>query len=213
MEIIQAKNGNLLPFQIEKVVRVLQEGGIVVYPTDTLYGVGCNAFDGEAVKKIFELKGRSSSEKVSVLVGEIGSIKKYAYVGMLEEAFLKKYLPGPVTVILKLKKDLIGKGKFAGEVVNDNDAVGFRVIDKYNFINEVCLKCGFPIVATSANLSQPETVNSNVEYVLGQFADKLDLIDVVIDAGDLGNIIPSTVVDISKSPYQILRKGAEDIEL
>lgn len=211
MKIIKVKNNNISDLERDLIVDSLSNNEIVVYPTDTIYGLGVNAFSKDAVKKVYDLKGRKKGDYFSVMVESVDEIKKYASIGFFEEQFLNKYLPGPVTVILKLKPEILRNGMFSKYIVNRKGAVGFRVIKKHGYLNDVLHAAGFPIISTSANKSGAGIIRSNIHFVLKQFKNDLDSISIVIDSGDLGNVQPSTIVDLSQTPYSILRRGVLDV--
>ena len=213
MKKIIVNNDNIEKQQIEEIADIIKNGGLIIYPTDTVYGMGCNACDQSAVDHLFEVKGRKDENKVSVMVDSVDTIKKYANVGLLEEKYILEYLPGAVTVILKIKDNFAKEGHFARQVVNDDSAVGFRVIDKFRFLPEIIRKTGCPLVTTSANLSNAGVIGANIDYVKNQLEKVWDQISVVIDAGDLGNRLPSTVVDMTKTPFTILRQGVKEITI
>lgn len=211
MDIITIKNKRLTTVDSKKLEDGLREGKVIIYPTDTIYGIGANAFSHEAVKKVFALKGRKKGDVFSVMVDGVDTIKKYAVVGRLEDEFLKKYLPGPVTVILPLKPEILAQKIFSSYTINERGAVGFRVIRQFAFIREAIKKTGLPLITTSANKSGAGIIESSLAYVKKQFKNDWKQIDLVIDAGDLANTHPSTVVDLSQTPYSILRRGIVDV--
>ncbi|MFA4930672.1 MAG: L-threonylcarbamoyladenylate synthase [Patescibacteria group bacterium] len=211
MKIIKIADGCLSKAQLAEVVNVLKNDGVIVYPTDTVYGLGGSAMSPVAVDKIIRLKERLSKDVFSVMVDSIDTIKKYAQVGLFEEEFLKKYLPGPVTVVLKLKEEFLFNKRLVPEVINIDGATGWRVVNTFDFLPKLCRQFGLPIVSTSANKSKQGKYESNIEFVLDQFRHNLKEIDIILDAGLMRNNLPSTVVDLSKSPYLVLRRGAEDI--
>jgi len=173
--------------QLDKAVKILKQGGIIVYPTDTVYGVGCNVFDEKAVKKLLEIKNRGRNP-LSVAVSNIEMIEKVAFIK--ERDFIKKLLPGPFTFVLKKKpivSDLITAGL---------DTVGVRIPDN-KFVLEMIKKAGFPVIATSANKSGQESATS---------PEQVDLkVDFVVK-GECKHKKPSTVFDLEKKI--IIRQGA-----
>ena len=178
---------------IREAITVLANGGIVLYPTDTIYGLGANIFDNRAVKKVFEIKQRSPLKPLSILVSDVDAINLVAKVSIHQKQVINKYLPGPYTFILK-------KRKIVPRIVTSGSSlVGVRVPD-----NEIACKLAtvFPITTTSANLSD-EDVLSNPKDILDQLDCKVDL---VIDVGDLSSNQASKVVDLSSSNPIIVRK-------
>lgn len=177
---------------IKSAIRVLENDGTVVYPTDTIYGLGVSIYSEKAIKKAYALKNRPYNKPLSVCLSEIEDICKIAYLDK-EDDHIKDFLPGPFTIILK-KKEHISSLLTAGR-----DKIGVRIPN-----NKICreLTRKFPITATSANLSG-KAVPESVDEVIEQFGDSVDLI---IDGGKTKGI-PSTVIDWTTHPPKILRKG------
>lgn len=179
--------------KIERAVNILEEGGVVVYPTDTIYGLGANIFLENAVKKVYSLKGRNYSKPLSVCVSELEDIGKIAHLDGTEK--IEELLPGPFTIILKKKENVSPLLTAGGE------KIGIRIPD-----NMICreLTRKFPITSTSANLSGEEVPQSAGE--IGKLWG--DSVDLVIDGGKLQET-PSTVIDWTTMPPKILRKGGD----
>ncbi len=135
-----------MKISVEKAVEIIKKGGVVVYPTDTVYGLGANALDEKAVRKVFEIKKRDFKKPISIIVRDIKMAKKVASFGKNTEKILKKILPGPVTVILYKKKIL------PDILTGGSNKVGLRIPD-YNFTKKLMSQLDFPITTTSANLS------------------------------------------------------------
>lgn len=179
---------------------VLAQGGVVLYPTDTVYGLGADALNKEAVDTIRYIKGREDAKPLLVMVNGIDMLKQYAVVGKLAEQLTHKYWPGALTLILnctnkKLLKILGGK----------DGKVGFRMPNN-PFCLELLEDYPNPIISTSANISgkaQP----SSVKEILEQLSDKARCIDLVIDDGEAIENKPSTIVDVSDNEIKVLRKG------
>lgn len=181
--------------QINKILESLKSGGVIAYPTDTLYGIGSDATNQDAIKKIFEIKGRDFSKPLSIACSSIDMIKKYADVSFDIEKMLQKILPGPYTVLLP-KKDSISNLLTAG-----SNLVGVRIPD-HILILEIIKQFGKPIVTTSANLSgRPDIVN---------LEDIGLLVDYVVQ-GDCKYNRPSTI--FNPTSKEILREGANVEEI
>lgn len=174
---------------IEKAVKVLRNGGILLYPTDTLIGLGCDALNSEAVKKIFELKGRDFKKPMSIACSDVEMVKEYADLSSKEEQILLDLLPGPYTFILT-KNDKIPDTLTAG-----SKSVGVR-IPNYPILLEVIQKLGRPIITTSANQSGQTDIKTLEECV---YPVEFILSTSFEYAG------PSTVFDIKNKT--ILREG------
>lgn len=181
--------------EIKTVLNVLKEGGTVIYPTDTLYGLGANAFNHDAVKKIFEIKNRPLNKPISVCVSNVDDIQKIAYINKSVEKQIKNLFPGPFTVILKKKDNILPI------LTSGREKIGIRIPD-----NEICkmISKEFPITTTSANISG-EKMPESIDEIIEQLDDAVDLI---IDAGTYKERIHSTVIDMTVSPPEILRSGA-----
>ena len=179
--------------QISNGVEILKKGGVIAYPTDTVYGIGCNIFDEKAVKRVFELKGRNYNQPLSVAVSNFKMLEQLAFITEKEKEILQKLLPGPFTIILP-KKPVV-----SGLVTADSELVGLRIPD-YKQVIEMINKAGFPIVTTSANLSGKEPPVR---------AEEVDLeVDFVVE-GECKHKEPSTVIDLKDR--KVIREGAGKI--
>ena len=176
--------------QIKKAVEVLREGGVIAYPTETVYGLGADISNQSAVNQVFKLKGRDFSKPLSIAVANFKTIKELTKLSSKQERMVRRLLPGPVTVLLpksKVVSDLITAG---------GKLVGIRFPD-HQIAREIIKGFGRPITATSANLSGgPEILE----------AKGIDLpVDLVVK-GKCQYGEGSTVIDLEKN--QIVRKGA-----
>lgn len=184
--------------ELNKVYIVLKNGGIVIFPTETVYGIGGNALDENAVKRIYEVKKRPMEKALSILIGSKEDIKKYAKItNELEQKIIDNFMPGPITLILKKKKN-----KNFNVFTNNNETIGVRIPDS-KIIKEILDKCKFPIAAPSANISgKPSGVN--MQEIKKDFDGKAD---ILIDGGICKETKPSTIVKIEKDEIVILREG------
>ena len=178
---------------VSQAIRVMADGGVVLYPTDTVYGLGANIFDNKAVKRVFDIKKRSYLKPLSILVSDVDAIGLVAKLSTSQREIINDYLPGPYTFILN-KTDIVSRHITAG-LRN----VGVRVPD-----NELACRLAsvFPITTTSANLSDDEML-SNPKEILEQLGRDVDL---VIDVGDLESAKSSSVIDLTGMEPKILRK-------
>ena len=175
---------------IEKAAGIIKKGGVVIYPTETVYGIGTSIFSEKALKKVFEIKGRETGKPVSVAVSSFRMMEDLVYMDEKERDFIRKFLPGPVTVLLRKKStvpDILTPG---------TDLVGIRFPD--NRIATMLIElAGVPITSTSANLSGEEPPES-----VDQIKIKADyILDCGVCTGE-----PSTVVDLQN--LRVVRKGA-----
>jgi tRNA threonylcarbamoyl adenosine modification protein (Sua5/YciO/YrdC/YwlC family) len=181
---------------IRKAAEVLSNGGVIVYPTDTVYGIGCDIFNKKAIDRIYELKGKSRKQPLSFIVPDLKEISKYAHVSDDAYRLMRRIFPGPYTVVLPATRMV--PRRIAP--VNKR-TVGIRIPD-----NKICMlllkEFPNPIISTSANLSGQDILN-DPEKILEELGDKVDLI---LDCGLLG-LEPSTVIDLTGKEPVVLRQG------
>lgn len=187
---------------LEESRKVLENGGVIVFPTDTLYGLGANALDENAVLKIYKIKVRSAEKPISVLVRDIAMAKKIACIDSKAEKILERLWPGSITVILR-KKDIVPYILTSGE-----EKVAVRVSDGF-FVKELFSRIDFPITATSANMSGEKNLFS-AEEIREKFRGSKHAPDLFINAGDLEQGRPSsTIIDLTNIDNpRIVRMGA-----
>jgi tRNA threonylcarbamoyl adenosine modification protein (Sua5/YciO/YrdC/YwlC family) len=185
--------------QVARVVEVLQQGGIIAYPTDTTYGIGCSIFNKKGIERIYTLKQREKKKPFSFICADLSEVARYAKVSNYAFKLMKRLLPGPYTFVMD-----------ASSIVPDlvqtkQKTVGIRIPD-----NPICLALvrglGHPIITTSANLSGEEPIGDPylVEQTMGR------QLDLVIDGGLLSAEVSSVVSLIGDVP-EILRKGIGDV--
>lgn len=190
------KNSKIL----EEAADVLRSGGVILYPTETIYGLGANALDDEAVSKIFKIKKRDINKPLSVLVRDMQMAKKIACIDSKAELILNKIWPGPVTIVLR-KKDILPYS-----VTADGETVAVR-ISSNPFVQSLMLRLDFPITSTSANLSGEKNMLSSEE--INYTFSKLEFPpDAFINAGNLSSDKPSAIIDLTdiRNP-RIVRMG------
>lgn len=201
METIKVSKRNFKKI-IEKAKKAIEEGKVLVFPTDTVYGLICDAKNEKAIKKIFEIKKRKIEKVLPIFVKDLKMANSIAEIEKFQENFLKKIWPGKITVILRSKE------KFPKGILK-NGKIGIR-IPKYKFLNKILKALNRPLAQTSANVSGKK-VARNVKGILRQFKDLKP--DLIFDAGNLKPSLPSTVVDLTKKEPKILRKGAGKIKI
>ncbi len=184
--------------KLENISKIIKNGNIVVFPTDTVYGIGTNGLDEIAIKKLYEIKKRDFNKPISLLVNSIDMINEVAEdVTEVEYALIKKFLPGPLTIILKKKKIV------PNILTANSNTVGIR-IPSNKIALELINYCNVPIATSSANISnKPNGIN--LELIMKEF--KKD-VDYFIDAGISDSCIASTVVQVINGIPHILREGA-----
>jgi tRNA threonylcarbamoyl adenosine modification protein (Sua5/YciO/YrdC/YwlC family) len=186
---------------IRKVVEVLEQGGVIGYPTDTVYGVGCDLFNQEAIRKVYRLKKIEGKKPLSFICSDLKDISRYAYVSNYAYKMMKRLLPGPYTFILKATK-LVPK-----IAMTKQNTVGIRIPD-----NKICLslvrELGHPIISTSV-YRPDEGLYNDPAAIEERFAKQLDL---VIDGGVIV-AEHSSVIDLTDESPKVIRKGKGDVGL
>ena len=182
---------------LKEPAQIIQEGGIVIFPTETVYGIGVNGLNETAIKKLYEVKQRPTNKPISLLVNSIEMIEKVAKdITEIEYDLIKKFFPGPLTIVLK-KKDIVPDIVTAGF-----DTIGIRMPE-----NEIALKlieyAGVPIATPSANISGRPS-GTNLKEIMKDFNDK---VDYFIDGGISKIGVASTIVQVVNDNPYILRKG------
>lgn len=185
---------------VEKAIEALKLGGLVIYPTETLYGIGADATNFEAVQKLTEYKNRPFGKPYSVAVTNQEMAAEYVELNQTAKDLYKEFLPGPLTIISK------GKHKVAQGVESEDGTLGIRIPD-YELVIELVRSFGKPITSTSANASYKKRPYK-IADILENISDKQKgLIDLIIDAGTLPPNEPSTVIDTTLDDPVTLRQG------
>jgi len=185
--------------------KILKQGGVVIFPTETVYGIGSNSLNENAVKKIYEAKKRPRHKPISLLVSNMDMVEMVAKdITELEYKLMKSFFPGPFTIILK-KKDVVPDIVTCG-----TDTVGIRMPD-LNLTRKLIDLAGVPLATPSANISGKPS-GTNLETIIADFKDSVDF---YIDGGESKLGIASTVVQVIDGVPHILREGSitkEEIE-
>lgn len=183
----------------KKAAKILAKGGLILFPTDTLYGIAADATNPKALAKLRELKGREKKKPISVIVPDTASIERYAVLNDASRMLANRFLPGALTLVLRAKDTI------PNELLL-NGAIGLRIPDD-PFCLALARAFGKPYTATSANKSGRETPGT-IREVLMQFGRDVNDIALAIDDGDRHDKKPSTVVmTVDGVPY-VLREGA-----
>ncbi len=190
---------------ILKANSILEDGGLLIYPTETCYGLGCDATNPKALAQLLNYKKFRGSKPISIAVANRKMAEKYVEINEMAENLYNNYLPGPITVIS------MSKGELVPPVVSMQGAVGVRYPD-YPFMLEVIKAFGKPITATSANMSY-KSAPYNIDQLIKDLPKKsLDLVDLILDAGTLPQNPPSTVLDTTMNQLSVLRQGKLEFE-
>lgn len=191
------------PRNIKTIVECLMDGGIIIYPTDTIYGIGCDIFQQKAIERVALIKQQQVNKiNLSFVCDSLSDLSKYTKsISTPLFRMLKEHLPGPYTFILPASKEV------PKILQNKKSTIGLRVPDN-NIATTIVKDLGHPILSASLpgemveEYTDPELIYENFK----------DLVDIVVDGGP-GGMIPSTVVDCTKEPYEIIRQGAGQFDL
>lgn len=200
MEIVKASKDNPEPDLIERASQILLAGGLIIYPSDTVYSLAANALLDEPVRRIFEVKGREEGKPIHVLVKDLEMINDLVVVNNLALKLIKEFYPGFLNLVLK------DKGKASRLLTAQTGTLGVR-IPNFKLTQMLSEQSGIPYTGTSANPSGGKSPYSVAE-VLNQFSpEKLALVDLILDAGVLAQRLPSTVLDLTKAVPRLVREG------
>ena len=179
---------------ISKVAEVLDQGGVIIYPTDTFYGIGCDLFNKKSIRRVYQLKKRPLSKPFSFICGDLKDISLYAQVSNNAYRIMKRTLPGPYTFVLE------GTRLVPKLMLTSRKTVGIRVPN-----NKICLSIvkhlGRPIISTSINSNDPSIIHD--EYT--------SLVEMVIDGGVI-SYEPSTVISLLDDNPEVIREGKGEID-
>jgi L-threonylcarbamoyladenylate synthase len=183
-------------------VKILKCGGVIVYPTETAYGLGADFLNPKAVKKVYQIKGRNYKKPLSVIVSSLKMAKQYVKFNRLSLKLAKKYWPGPLTLVLKSQKLKVKSQNYNSKI----KTLGLR-ISSNKLATAIVKKLGRPLTATSANVSGKGECFS-VKDIIRQFQHQKYQPDLVIDAGRLPKKRMSTIVQVIDNQVKVLRRGA-----
>lgn len=188
------------PRKVARVVEILQKGGVIAYPSDTVYGLGCDLMNKAAIERLYQIKGMVRDKSLAFICPDLSDIARYAIVENPQYRVLKRCLPGPFTFILtatrEVPKMLLTKQKTVGIKV-PNHPVPIAIVREL----------GRPLISTTAAPPGEEPIVDPWEL-----GERFPGLDYVIDAGDCGTV-PTTVVDLSEGDVKVVREGAGPLEL
>lgn len=188
---------------MQKAARIIKDGGIVIFPTDTAFGIGCCVDDADAVKRLFTLRRRDPHKATPVLASSLEMLEPYIEPVDNEviEKLIKPFWPGGLTIVLKCKEEKIP------EMVRNGNTLGVRVPNHLTTL-ELLNTVGLPIIGTSANFAGGQT-----PYCFEDLDPELvQLVDYVLP-GETFTKEASTVINVTQKPWQILRQGAVQVEM
>lgn len=203
MKVIDQKN-----LDIDSIVAALRDGKTIVYPTETCYGLGCDATNQDAVDAVFRIKQRQQDKPLLVVMPDEEMAFDYVEWNGTLEQLSQKYWPGPLTVVAPIKKNAehLAHGAFA-----EDGTLAFR-ITSHPIAFELSASLARPLISTSANIAS-QASPYDIASVLAMFESQKDQPDIIIDAGELVHKSPSTVVKVAGGEVQVLRQGEVIVSL
>lgn len=184
---------------ISQVVERLKQGGLIAYPTDTTYGIGCNIFNRRGVKNIYKIKQRDARKPFSFICADLSDAANYAHVSNFAFKIMKRHLPGPYTFVLDATRVV------PDSMTTRQKTVGIRIPDDEIALS-IVRELGHPLITTSANLTGESPLHdpAEIEETMGR------MLDLVIDGGiRFGD--PSTIISLIDDRIEVLREGCGDI--
>lgn len=197
--ILHINPDNPQPRLISQVVERLRQGALIAYPTDTIYGLGCDIFNRNGVKQIYQIKQRDPRQPFSFICADLADVANYARVSNFAFKILKRHLPGPYTFVLEATKIV------PASMTTRQKTVGIRIPED-RITLAIVRELGHPLVTTSANISGEEPLHDplDIETVMGR------QLDLVVDGGiRLGD--PSTIISLIGDRAEVLREGGGDV--
>ncbi|MBP9214146.1 MAG: threonylcarbamoyl-AMP synthase [Chitinophagaceae bacterium] len=188
------------PRNVRTVIECLLSGGVIIYPTDTIYGLGCNIFNHKAIEKIAQIKNIDPQKaQLSFICNDLSDLSKYTKsIDTPLYRMLKIYLPGPYTFILPASKEV-------PKILNSKkNTIGLRVPDN-NIARTIVQELGHPLLSASLPGEMVEEY-TDPELIYENFKSR---VDIVVNGG-IGGMIPSTIIDCTKDPYELVRLGLGD---
>jgi L-threonylcarbamoyladenylate synthase len=183
---------------VTRAAQVILNGGVIVYPTETIYGLGANALEAKSVERVYQIKSRPKSNPILVLIPGVDALDELVLdVPDVGRELMEKFWPGPLTIVFKASP-------IVSTILTANSGkLGIRLSSDH-FCRELLAICRIPITSTSANLSGEPNPN-RIDMINRKV---LNAVDLIVDAGELVSQTPSTVVDVTKGETQMVREGA-----
>ena len=184
---------------IENASQIINQGGIAIFPTDTVYGIGCNPYNKDSVRKIYEIKSRDTSKPFPVLVYSKDIAEKIVFIDEFTKKIVERFWPGSLTIILKLTDENLKRS------LNVTDKIAIRV-PNHKCTLELLKKCNF-LVGTSANISGHSSFTNPDECF-----KNIQKYDVFVDGGIITSKTESTIIEIENEKIKIIREGSLSYE-
>jgi tRNA threonylcarbamoyl adenosine modification protein (Sua5/YciO/YrdC/YwlC family) len=188
------------PRKVQRAAQILTSGGIIAYPTDTVYGLGCDLANKQAIDRLYQLKGMPKDHPLAFICPDLSDIAKYAVVENQVYRVLKHFLPGPYCFILQATREV------PKMLLTKQKTVGIRV-PNHPVTIAIVRELGRPLISTTASRPGQDPLVDPWEI-----EQEFTGLDLVIDTGDAGSTVPTTVVDLSQGDVRIVRVGAGPID-
>lgn len=188
--------------ELREIKNTLANGGTVIFPTETVYGIGANALDEKAIDSIYRIKKRPRDKAINIMVKSPSEIEKYAIITSdIEKKIIDNFMPGALTLILKRKDE------FDGSFTKDDKTIGIRIPD-HRITMAILQEIDFPLIVPSANISGKDS-STQLSDIIDDFKDA---VDIMIDGGRILSGMPSTIVKVENKQIIILREGKITLE-
>lgn len=186
---------------LEEIINVLNNDGLIIFPTDTVYGIACNSFSDKAINRLFKAKNRSFNKPIGVLTDSVSKIEMVSnQINSYEKELIDEYFPGNLTIVLNKKENV------SNILTSNKQTIGVRIPD-----NEIALKIlksyPYPLATTSVNLSGCKE-GTQVKDFINEFKNK---VEIIIDGGKSKDI-PSTIIRVENNKINIIRNGTLKIK-
>jgi tRNA threonylcarbamoyl adenosine modification protein (Sua5/YciO/YrdC/YwlC family) len=199
LRVIDINENHPEPRKIARIVSVLRDGGVIAYPTDTVYGLGCDLMNKRAIERLCQIKGLANASQLTFVCPDLSEIARYAVVENHQYRILKHLLPGAYCFVLVATREV------PKLVQSKKKSVGIRV-PNHEVARAIARELGSPLISTTAQVPGSE----RPEVDAREIADLFPSLDLVVDAG-AGGLVPSTVIDLTVQPGVVLREGAGSI--
>lgn len=187
------------PRKIQRALEVLEKGGLIAYPTDTVYGLGCDLMNKGAIERLYQVKGMQKQKSLAFICHDLSDISKYAVVDNSTYRTLKRHLPGPYCFILEATREV------PKMVQTKQKTVGIRV-PAHPVVTTLARELGRPIISSTAAFPGEDPLIDPTEI-----RDRFKGLDLVLDVG-AGGSVPTTVIDLSQGHAIVVREGAGSVE-
>ena len=176
----------------------IKNGKTICYPTETLYGLGCVIDNDEAIGKLYKIKSREKEKRFSILFKDLNMVEEFCDLNTTERDLIDNFMPGPLSILLKTKNN----NSIRGSLVGLNNKINCRV-SSHPFVMRLFEFLDVPIISTSANISGKENIFS-FKTIYNTFHN---LVDIIIDGGDIEESAGSTIIEINKDDMKLIREG------